>query len=90
VPCIRYTYEINIETGRTKASGPYPEAFVVAGMQGFEPRFYGPEPHVLPLDDIPDKLVNIVSFITTVKRFYEFDTNHPVFAQKAITFCLSF
>ena len=25
----------------------------VAGRQGFEPRFYGPEPHVLPLDDLP-------------------------------------
>ena len=22
-------------------------------MQGFEPRYYGPEPHVLPLDDTP-------------------------------------
>jgi hypothetical protein len=25
----------------------------MAGRQGFEPRFYGPEPHVLPLDDLP-------------------------------------
>src|SRR5215510_12715195 len=25
----------------------------VAGRQGFEPRFYGPEPYVLPLDDLP-------------------------------------
>lgn len=25
----------------------------VVGTQGFEPRFYGPEPHVLPLDDVP-------------------------------------
>jgi hypothetical protein len=25
----------------------------LAGRQGFEPRFYGPEPHVLPLDDLP-------------------------------------
>ena len=25
----------------------------LAGVQGFEPRFYGPEPHVLPLDDTP-------------------------------------
>ena len=24
-----------------------------AGEQGFEPRYYGPEPHVLPLDDSP-------------------------------------
>lgn len=24
-----------------------------AGEQGFEPRFYGPEPYVLPLDDSP-------------------------------------
>lgn len=24
-----------------------------AGRQGFEPRYYGPEPHVLPLDDLP-------------------------------------
>ncbi len=24
-----------------------------AGGQGFEPRYYGPEPHVLPLDDPP-------------------------------------
>ena len=27
-----------------------------AGRQGFEPRFYGPEPHVLPLDDRPVSL----------------------------------
>ena len=26
----------------------------VAGEQGFEPRYYGPEPHVLPLDDSPN------------------------------------
>jgi hypothetical protein len=26
----------------------------VAGVQGFEPRSYGPEPHVLPLDDTPE------------------------------------
>lgn len=26
---------------------------LLAGGQGFEPRFYGPEPHVLPLDDPP-------------------------------------
>ena len=25
----------------------------MAGEQGFEPRYYGPEPHVLPLDDSP-------------------------------------
>ncbi len=25
----------------------------LAGRQGFEPRFYGSEPHVLPLDDLP-------------------------------------
>lgn len=25
----------------------------LAGEQGFEPRYYGPEPHVLPLDDSP-------------------------------------
>ena len=25
----------------------------VVGTQGFEPRFYGPEPYVLPLDDVP-------------------------------------
>ena len=25
----------------------------MAGEQGFEPRFCGPEPHVLPLDDSP-------------------------------------
>ena len=25
----------------------------MAGVQGFEPRYYGPEPHVLPLDDTP-------------------------------------
>jgi hypothetical protein len=25
----------------------------MAGGQGFEPRFCGPEPHVLPLDDPP-------------------------------------
>ena len=25
----------------------------MAGRQGFEPRFYGSEPHVLPLDDLP-------------------------------------
>ena len=28
----------------------------LAGEQGFEPRFYGPEPHVLPLDDSPARL----------------------------------
>ena len=26
----------------------------MAGVQGFEPRYYGPEPHVLPLDDTPE------------------------------------
>ena len=29
------------------------EVLRVAGRQGFEPRFYGPEPYVLPLDDLP-------------------------------------
>ena len=28
-------------------------ALDMAGEQGFEPRYYGPEPHVLPLDDSP-------------------------------------
>ena len=28
----------------------------MAGGQGFEPRYYGPEPHVLPLDDPPVRL----------------------------------
>ena len=26
---------------------------LLAGVQGLEPRYYGPEPHVLPLDDTP-------------------------------------
>ena len=30
----------------------------LAGEQGFEPRLYGPEPHVLPLDDRPVKRGN--------------------------------
>ena len=30
----------------------------VAGVQGFEPRSYGPEPHVLPLDDTPIETPN--------------------------------
>ena len=25
----------------------------LAGRQGFEPRYHGPEPRVLPLDDLP-------------------------------------
>ena len=29
----------------------------ITGRQGFEPRFYGPEPYVLPLDDLPEHLV---------------------------------
>ncbi len=30
----------------------------LAGERGFEPPLYGPEPHVLPLDDSPaDKLI---------------------------------
>ena len=32
-----------------------------AGEQGFEPRFYGPEPYVLPLDDSPIETVTIFS-----------------------------
>ncbi len=27
----------------------------MAGEQGFEPRYYGPEPYVLPLDDSPNR-----------------------------------
>jgi hypothetical protein len=31
----------------------------MAGRQGFEPRFYGPEPYVLPLDDLPVRRANL-------------------------------
>ena len=30
---------------------------LMAGEQGFEPQFYGPEPYVLPLDDSPLQLL---------------------------------
>ena len=30
---------------------------VVVGTQGLEPRFCGPEPHVLPLNDVPTDCV---------------------------------
>lgn len=33
--------------------GPRWVDLCLAGEQGFEPRFYGPEPYVLPLDDSP-------------------------------------
>jgi hypothetical protein len=32
----------------------------MAGERGFEPLLYGPEPHVLPLDDSPLKKSNYV------------------------------
>ncbi len=28
-----------------------PDAFLIVVPQGLEPRFYGPKPHVLPLDE---------------------------------------
>ena len=38
----------------TKNARPKPGVLIeLAGVQGLEPRFYGPEPHVLPLDDTP-------------------------------------
>jgi hypothetical protein len=42
----------------------------LAGKQGFEPRFYGPEPYVLPLDDFPIRkfnATNILSYLENVK-----------------------
>ena len=33
--------------------------FIIAGGQGVEPRFYGPKPYVLPLDDPPINLISI-------------------------------
>ncbi len=40
-----------------------------AGRQGFEPRFYGPEPYVLPLDDLPIKSnINITIIGENVKN----------------------
>ena len=42
-----------------RRSSVYPPSYrgsapvALAGRQGFEPRFYGSEPHVLPLDDLP-------------------------------------
>ena len=35
------------------------QIFNYAGEQGFEPRFYGPEPYVLPLDDSPKIILRL-------------------------------
>ncbi len=32
----------------------------MAGERGFEPLLYGPEPHVLPLDDSPIMSINML------------------------------
>ena len=40
---------------------------ILAGEQGFEPQFYGPEPYVLPLDDSPKALTN-VEFINNTQK----------------------
>ncbi len=34
---------------------------LLAGERGFEPPLYGPEPHVLPLDDSPAKSINMLT-----------------------------
>ncbi len=39
----------------------------LAGEQGFEPRYYGPEPHVLPLDDSPADLRISSDFLTMTR-----------------------
>ena len=40
---------------KAKNARRMPGGFIeLAGVQGFEPRSYGPEPHVLPLDDTPE------------------------------------
>lgn len=41
------------QVSKTRPDLPAAFRVHVAGGQGFEPRFYGPEPHVLPLDDPP-------------------------------------
>src|SRR5438105_14729023 len=41
---------------------------VLAGRQGFEPRYRGPEPRDLPLDDIPTKWAIIQEADNVVKR----------------------
>ncbi len=38
---------------------PLKESASITGGQGFEPRFCGPEPHVLPLDDPPVKELSV-------------------------------
>ena len=70
---LRYVTEvINIgdpNGSRTRVSGvrgqrPRPlddGTLYMAGERGFEPLLYGPEPHVLPLDDSPAKSINMLS-----------------------------
>ena len=43
----------------------------LARGQGFEPRFLGPEPSVLPLDDPRIKLLSLVSYLSAVALFYK-------------------
>src|SRR5258708_19861917 len=38
-----------------RRAAPTHEVQKMAGRQGFEPRYRGPEPRVLPLDDLPTR-----------------------------------
>src|SRR5512133_490121 len=40
----------------------------LAGRQGFEPRFHGPEPRVLPLDDLPTRQTILAKGSTDFKQ----------------------
>lgn len=46
----------------------------LAGGQGLEPRFFGPKPNVLPLDDPPNILLN-----TSILHFFELFATFPIY-----------
>jgi hypothetical protein len=47
------TREDILETRLSEGESQTAASCEVAGRQGFEPRYRGPEPRVLPLDDLP-------------------------------------